>query len=105
MAAQVQIPGVEPFNPHGEPTQVAQRWEKWKKSFEYLVKSSGIRDDDRKKALLLHIVGPQTQDVYETLGVEEDKTFEETLQELDEHFRVQKNVPFERSVFHNAKQK
>ena len=33
--AQIQLPAVAPFKPHGDPTSVSQRFAKWKKSFEY----------------------------------------------------------------------
>ena len=105
MAAQLQIPSILPFSPHGESSQVAQKWSKWKKSFQYFVTASGVRDDGRRKALLLHLVGLQTQEIFETLGVAEDATYQQSLDAFDGHFDMQRNVSFERSVFHNAKQK
>ena len=105
MAAQLQIPSIHPFSPHGESSQVAQKWSKWKKSFQYFVTASGVRDDGRRKALLLHLVGQQTQEVFETLGVADDATYQVSLDAFDGHFDMQRNVSFERSVFHNAKQK
>ena len=104
MAAQLSIPGILPFNPHGEPSQVGQKWSKWKTSFSYFLTASGVRDDLRKKALLLHLIGPQTQEIFETLGVEEDATYDQSIQVLDNHFVVQRNVSFERTVFHAARQ-
>ena len=101
---QVQMPGVQPFKCLGDPNTIAQNWTKWKKSFEYFLGASGIRNDARQKAMLLHMVGPETQEVFETL-VPEDDTYEKALKALDEHFSVKKNVPFERSVFHQARQK
>ena len=50
------------------------------------------------------MVGPETQEVFERL-VPEDDTYEKALKAPDEHFSVKKNVPFERSVFHQARQK
>ena len=104
MAAQLSIPGILPFNPHGEPSQVGQKWSKWKTSFSYFLTACGVRDDLRKKALLLHLIGPQTQEIFETLGVEEDATYDQSIQVLDNHFVVQRNVSFERTVFHAARQ-
>ena len=67
MAAQLQIPMISAFSPAGEPSTVAQRWQKWVKSFQYFITASGITDGDRKRAMLLHLVGSETQDIFETL--------------------------------------
>ena len=100
----VQMPGVQPFKCLGDPNTVAQNWVEEIKSFEYFLSASGIRNDARQNAMLLHMVGPETREVFETL-VPEDETYEKALEALDEHFSVKKNVPFERSVFHQARQK
>ena len=97
------IPEIESFNCHGDPSTVSQNWEKWKKSFEYFLAASGINDDARKKALLLHMAGRETQEVYETLVVAEN-TYTAALAALNTHFTAKKNVPFERANFHSAKQ-
>ena len=101
--AQLQIPAVATFDPHGEPTSVAQRWDKWKKAFEYFVIASGITDDNRKTALLLHLGGAEIQEIFETLTVAEN-TYEHALTALNDHFKVKKNIPFERSKFLQANQ-
>ena len=102
----LQIQGVPPFNPNGEQTSLSQRWTKWVKGFQYFITASGITEDARKHALLLHMVGPTTQEIYETLHVDEqdDQKFNSALTALNNHFKMKKNVPFERSVFRNAKQ-
>ena len=105
MAAQLQIPCIPPFSPHGDQNQVAQKWTKWKKSFQYFLTASVVIDGARKKALLLHLISEQSQDIFETLGVPDDATYDATLTALEEHFKIQKNVPYERSVFHSAKQR
>ena len=48
----------QPFKCLGDPNTVAQNWTEWKKSFEYFLGASGIRNDARQKAMLLHMVGP-----------------------------------------------
>ena len=53
---QVQMPGAQPFKCLGDPNTVAQNRTKWKKSSEYFMGTSGIRNDARQKAMLLHIV-------------------------------------------------
>ena len=101
--AQLQIPAVAPFNPNGEPSAIAQTWRKWKQSFNYFILASGVTNNARQKAMLLHLAGPATQDIFHTL-TPADNTYEAALNTLDTHFAIRKNVPFERSIFHKAKQ-
>ena len=102
----LQIQGVPPFNPNGDQTSLSQRWTKCVKSFNYFITASGINNDERKHALLLHMVGPATQEIYETLGVNDqnENKLDTALAALNNHFKAKKNVPFERSVFRNANQ-
>ena len=104
MAANIQMPGVAPFQCYGDPNQVSQNWEKWKKAFQYFLGASGITNDARKKAVLLHMIGLEGQEIFETLSPTGD-SYEHALEALGDHFSVRKNIPFERSVFHQAKQK
>ena len=60
--ATLQIPSMLPFNPHGDQNSINQRWAKWKKRFEYFILASGITEDTIQNALLLHIIGQDTQD-------------------------------------------
>ena len=52
----VQMPGVQPFKCLGDPNTVAQNWVEEIKSFEYFLSASGIRNDARQNAMLLHMV-------------------------------------------------
>ena len=54
--------------------------------------------------MLLHMAGPETQEVFDTLTPAND-TYDKALEALTSHFSVKKNVPFERNVFHQTKQK
>ena len=102
----LQIPSIPPFNLHGDQNSVSQRQTKWKKQCQYFILASGVNDDARQNALLLHMVGQETQDIYDTLNVEErEGTLYKTLLEaLDQHFCIKKNIPFERLRFRTAKQ-
>ena len=99
----IQIPSIAPFDPTGDATSTAQRWEKWVKSFQYFFISSNINNNEKKRALLLHLIGPESQEIFDTLP-DTGNTFEEALTALEDYFKVKKNVPYERSVFGNAKQ-
>jgi hypothetical protein len=101
--ASLQIPGIAQFDPKGDPNTISQRWEKWKNSFGYFINASAITDDNRKKPSLLHLMGSSSQEVFETLPNKGD-TYDEAVKALDEYFSVKKNIPYERSIFHSAKQ-
>ena len=103
MAAQLQLPMVTTFDPRGDPHSLSQRWERWQKSFSYFITASGIGNDARKKALLLHTLGTETQELFETLP-DAGESYDEALAALTASFIPQKNVTFERSVFNNANQ-
>ena len=48
------LKAVESFNATGEPSIVAARWERWRKSFKFYIAALGTVTDARQKALLLH---------------------------------------------------
>lgn len=102
--AQIQLPTIPAFRPTGDPTSISQRFQKWVKSFQYFLGASGITDDARKKATLLHLIGLESQEIFDTLNPADD-TYQSALQAFIDHFSVQKNIPFERSKFHSCKQK
>lgn len=55
--------------------------------------------------MLLHLLGPECQDIYQILAIPQIENFNQyqaAIQDLDQHFSVQKNVLFERSTFHTA---
>ena len=102
----LQIPSIPPFNLHGDQNSVSQRRTKWKKQRQYFILASGVNDDALENALLLHMVGQETQDIYDTLNMEErEGTLYKTLLEgLDQHLCIKKNIAFERLIFRTAKQ-
>ena len=105
--AQLQIPSILSFDPHGDPNTTSQRWEKWKKSLGYFITASGITDDNRKQALLLHLIGEETQDIFETYPADKQgsaNNYDCALELFNLHFKVKKNIPYERSTFNRAKQ-
>ena len=52
------------------------------------------------------MIGQETQDIYDTLTVasRDNETYKSSLEALDQHFCIKKNIPFERSIFRAAKQ-
>ena len=47
-------------------------------------------DDVRKKALLMHFIGKDTENIFESLNPGEQATFDKTLALLKNYFEVQK---------------
>ena len=56
-----------PFDLTGSASQVAERWKRWKRSYEYYIEGKGITQAGRKKSQLLHLAGIEVQDLYEDL--------------------------------------
>ena len=71
MAEKIELNSVDKFDPHSDPTHLAQSWERWLRSFELFAAGKGVTDYDQKRALLLHCAGMAVQDIYFTL-TEED---------------------------------
>ena len=64
-----------------------------------------INDASRKRALLLHYVGEDVNDIFETLPDRgEEKDFKEACEALTQYFIPRKNVSFEVFKFRNMKQ-
>ena len=77
-----------------------------KKQFQYFILASGVNDDARQNALILRMVRPRNTGIYVTLNVEkrEATLYKTSLEALDQHFYIKKNIPFERLIFCAAEQ-
>ncbi|XP_077971377.1 uncharacterized protein LOC120341791 [Styela clava] len=96
---------MQPFDSDGDPHGISQRWQRWRRSFKLYLTAKGTTEDSSKKALLLFTAGVKVQDIFYTLaGLDEEKTFSETLNLLDEYFTPKSNIPFERHLFRQIKQ-
>ena len=62
----MQLPTFPPFSVHQEEQSAGQRWKKWLEKFDNMLCAMDITSDSRKKALLLHYVGEETFDIYDT---------------------------------------
>ena len=58
---------VLPFDVESDCANLASNWNRWLRSFSYMVQGRAIAAVDQKRALLLHLAGPDVQDLYETL--------------------------------------
>ena len=75
---------------------IPTRFEKYLKRLNNLFDAMEIADPKRKKAMLLHYIGEETCDVFETLTIpdpgEHSDVFKEAVKGLKEHFEPQKCI-------------
>ena len=69
----------------------------------YFLNATGIHNDNQKRATLLHLVGDEVQDIFETLG-EVGTTYDEAIAILDKHFNSKRIIPYDRCVFHETEE-
>ncbi|XP_053406612.1 uncharacterized protein K02A2.6-like [Mercenaria mercenaria] len=100
MAKAINIPSIEQFDVSGDQTSLSQRWDKWMKQFNFFTVGSGITDATQKRALLLHLAGPETQEIFGTLTeTGEDKDYDKAVEKLTDYFKPKKNIAYERHIF------
>ena len=63
----IEIQGVALFDCKGNSSALGPRWKKWLQMFQYFLVAKGVVNDAQKKAFLLHTVGIEVQELYETL--------------------------------------
>ena len=102
MAKVLDLPKIPAFS-LGETSTISQRWRKWVKAFQYYIAASGISDKKQQRAILLHLAGPEIQDIFDTLE-ETGNDLETALSKLTDYFEPRKNIPFERHNFRQTKQ-
>ena len=102
------LPPFPAFDPSPDTGDVPTRWRKWLARFENLTTALNIDDPTRKKALLLHYLGEETYDIYDTLHVEapqgDQTVFDMAKEALTAHFAPAANKEFEIYKFRQAKQ-
>jgi hypothetical protein len=98
MSIPLNVSQVNPFDPHGDPTTVKRRWEKWLRGFGTMANAAGCKDDKQKRDLLLHSAGEEVQDIFYTLSDNSDD-YKTATEKLTEHFSVHENVPYKRVCF------
>ena len=86
-------------------TNLATRWEKYMKRFNNLMAAMDVKEESRKRALLLHYSGEEVNDLFDTLpDTGEDNDYKEACEALTRYFTPKKNVSFEIFKFRNLKQ-
>ena len=101
------LTGLKAFDAVGKPATLAQRWKKWKQEFELYVVASGVSDATLKRALLLHMAGPQVRDIFNNSIPAEEKgeadDYKKAMDAITTYFKPRKNVPMARQSFLAAK--
>ena len=103
---------VKPFDPHGEPSGVGWRWQRWLKSFSAYADSKGLliqadKADNKiqRRALLLHSAGEAVQEIFETLAdTGEAKDYEKAVKALNDYFIPKVNSTYQNHLFRSMEQ-
>ena len=104
MAVPIHVTPIPPFDPHGELSSVAHRWQKWLKSFNLFANAAGCKNDKQKRQLLLHTAGSDIQDIFYAL-TETGTDYKTAAEKLSQYFAPRKNTSYNRHKFRQEKQK
>ena len=102
MSKILDIPAVEAFNCNTD-GNLASEWEKWKKRFQYYVAAAGLSDNKQKRAVLLHLIGPAGQEIFDILSERRDN-YESAIASLDKYFMPKKKLIYKCYNFISARQ-
>lgn len=102
---------IKPFDAKVE--HLAVEWRKWKRGLEYYLEASNVVGQRERRNLLLHLGGPELQDIFDSLpGVHDvphvavDPPFYDVaIEKLDAHFQPIQRRTYERHVFRQIAQK
>ena len=105
MATALDLSGLGNFDPYSDPTTLSLRWKEWLRRYERFLVAMDIKDDTRKRALLLYAAGNEVEKFFATLSeVGEDKDYKKAVEKLNEYFLPKKNVLLETHKFRQLKQ-
>ena len=104
MASGTRLPVFPEFDRRDQ-TNLATRWEKYTKRFNNLMAAMDVKEERRKRALLLHYSGKEVNDLFDTLpDTGEDNDYKKACEALTRYFKRKKNVSSEVFKFRNLKQ-
>ena len=99
------LPKFPTFDYDVDKTNAGPRWEKYVNRLENLFVGMNLKDDTRKRALLLHYVGESVHDIYEAEKGNSPATYDETKKVLSVYFKPKRNIQMEIFNFRSCKQK
>ena len=83
-------------------------WLKWRRRFDQFLSASGLdkEDESRRVSTLLYCLGEDAEDVLASTHIEDDdqKVYSKVIAKFDEHFKIRRNVIFERARFNKRSQ-
>lgn len=84
---------------------VGSRWERWLKRFDIFLRATKTTNDEQKKFMLLHYMGEDAYDIYDSLpGKPQEETYTSVSEALTNHFKGSINTDFEIFTFRQAVQ-
>ena len=101
------------FDCFSNPATIGPRWKRWLTSFELYADGKGLiisegttaATKQRRKAMLLHLAGPDVQEIFTTLTETGDATnYASAVEALNAYFVPQVNSAFARQTFHRITQ-
>ena len=103
MAQASSLTPVPPFMEASDPATAPTAWKIWVTRFEQYLAAADIKEEKRKRALLIYLAGETVADIFATLTDTGDD-YRTAITKLNEHFEPQKNVLHETYMFRQAKQ-
>lgn len=112
------LPNFPAFSVHAEEHSAGVRWKKWIDRFENMLCATDIDSDKKKKAMLLHYVGDETYDIYDSFTDEQKGVgavrrvdghdipdeYNVTKKSLTDYFTPKRNTSYEVFKFRQATQ-
>ena len=102
--ASIQLKPPQPFN-----LSKQDKWPRWKRRYKQYRHASGLatEDDMRQVSILLYCLGQEADDVQSATGISEEDSqkYDKVMEKLEDHFKVRKNVIFERACFNRRNQR
>ena len=98
------LPEFAPFDADNR-ENIEIRWQRWFTRFQNLLIALDIKDNKRKRALLLHYMGESTLNIFETLpetGTADE--YDKACEVLNAYFKLRKNTSFEIFKFRKTNQ-
>ena len=104
MAVALQVGALQPFDARNDDANsLAQRWERWLRSFELYVGASGVADDAQKRQLLLHCAGEVVRYIFFTLP-NTGATYADARCRITDYFTTRKNISYNRHMLRKHSQ-
>lgn len=103
---------IKPFEIMAERSRLPTEWQKWKRELERYFDASNVTSQWEKRSKLLHLAGPDIQEIFDHLPGTEDiphvvadpPYYDVAIKKLDEHFEPMRRRNYERHLFRQISQ-